>query len=121
MELILLENISNLGKIGEKVIVKNGFGRNFLLKKGKALRYNKQNQEIVNALPGFDYDAWNAYSGENRYWIIEYVDFYFQNVDGITKSEYFDLTASLASTDKAFREAAEIREKSERLKYLKEN
>lgn len=48
MELILLENISNLGKIGEKVIVKNGFGRNFLLKKGKALRYNKQNQEIVN-------------------------------------------------------------------------
>lgn len=80
-----------------------------------------QNQEIVNALPGFDYDAWNAYSGENRYWIIEYVDFYFQNVDGITKSEYFDLTASLASTDKAFREADEIREKSERLKYLKEN
>ena len=30
------------------MIVKNGFGRNFLLKKGKALRYNKQNQEIVN-------------------------------------------------------------------------
>ena len=48
MELILLENISNLGKIGEKVIVRNGFGRNFLLKKGKAVRYNKQNQEIVN-------------------------------------------------------------------------
>ena len=48
MELILLENISNLGKIGEKVIVKNGYGRNFLLKKGKALRFNKQNQEIVN-------------------------------------------------------------------------
>ena len=48
MELILLENISNLGKIGEKVIVKNGYGRNFLLKKGKALRFNKQNLEIVN-------------------------------------------------------------------------
>ena len=80
-----------------------------------------QNQEIVNALPGFDYDAWNEYSGENRYWIIEYVDFYFQNVDGITKSEYFDLTASLASTDKAFREADKIRKNSERLEYLKEN
>ena len=48
MELILLENISNLGKIGEKVIVKNGYGRNFILKKGKALRFNKQNLEIVN-------------------------------------------------------------------------
>ena len=48
MELILLENILNLGNIGEKVKVKNGYGRNFLLKKGKALRYNKQNQEIIN-------------------------------------------------------------------------
>ena len=48
MEVILLENINNLGKIGETVIVKNGYGRNFLLKKGKALRYNKENLEIVN-------------------------------------------------------------------------
>ena len=37
MEVILLENILNLGNIGDKVIVKNGYGRNFLLKKGKAL------------------------------------------------------------------------------------
>ena len=29
MEIILLENILNLGKIGDKVIVKNGYGRNF--------------------------------------------------------------------------------------------
>ena len=48
MEIILLENISNLGKIGEKVIVKNGYGRNFLLKTGKALRFSKENLEIVN-------------------------------------------------------------------------
>ena len=48
MEVILLENIINLGKIGETVTVKNGFGRNFLLKKGKALRSNKQNLELVN-------------------------------------------------------------------------
>ena len=48
MEIILLENILNLGKIGEKVIVKNGYGRNFLLKKGKALRYSKENLELVN-------------------------------------------------------------------------
>ena len=42
MELILLENILNLGNIGDKVKVKSGFGRNFLLKKGKALRFNKE-------------------------------------------------------------------------------
>ena len=48
MELILLENIINLGSIGDKVKVKNGYGRNFLLKKGKALRFNKENQEFVN-------------------------------------------------------------------------
>ena len=48
MEIILLENIINLGNIGDKVTVKNGFGRNFLLKQGKALRYSKENQEIVD-------------------------------------------------------------------------
>ena len=48
MEVILLENIFNLGKIGEKVVVKNGYGRNFLLKSGKALRFSKENLEIVN-------------------------------------------------------------------------
>ena len=48
MELILLENILNLGNIGDKVTVKNGYGRNFLLKKGKALRFNKDNQLLVS-------------------------------------------------------------------------
>ena len=48
MEIILLQNISNLGKIGDKVVVANGYGRNFLLKKGKALRFSKENQELVN-------------------------------------------------------------------------
>lgn len=48
MEIILLENIINLGNIGDKVRVKDGYGRNYLLKKGKALRFNKQNLEIVN-------------------------------------------------------------------------
>ena len=47
MEIILLENILNLGNIGDKVTVKNGFGRNFLLKQGKALRFNKENKEYV--------------------------------------------------------------------------
>ena len=48
MELILMENIVNLGNIGDKVQVKNGYGRNFLLKQGKALRFNKENLEFVN-------------------------------------------------------------------------
>ena len=48
MEIILLENIFNLGSIGDKVKVKSGYGRNFLLKQGKALRFNKDNQEFVN-------------------------------------------------------------------------
>ena len=48
MEIILLENILNLGNIGDKVTVKNGYGRNFLLKEGKALRFNKDNLEFVN-------------------------------------------------------------------------
>jgi len=48
MEIILLENILNLGGIGDKVKVKNGYGRNFLLKKGKALRFNKENEDFVN-------------------------------------------------------------------------
>ena len=47
MELILLENILNLGNIGDKVKVKNGYGRNYLLKQGKALRFNKDNQIYV--------------------------------------------------------------------------
>ena len=48
MEIILLENIQNLGNIGDKVKVKDGYGRNFLLKQGKALRFNKENQKLVD-------------------------------------------------------------------------
>lgn len=36
MNVILLDNIENLGKIGDMVTVKAGYGRNFLLPKGKA-------------------------------------------------------------------------------------
>lgn len=37
MEVILLENISNLGGLGDKVNVKAGFGRNYLVPQGKAV------------------------------------------------------------------------------------
>ena len=48
MQIILLEDIRNLGKIGEVVDVKDGYGRNFLLKLGKALRADKNNIDFVN-------------------------------------------------------------------------
>ena len=48
MQVILLENIMKLGKIGDKVEVKNGFARNFLLRQGKALRASKENIEFVS-------------------------------------------------------------------------
>ena len=47
MQIILLENILNLGNIGDIVKVKDGYGRNYLLKKGKALRFNKENKDFV--------------------------------------------------------------------------
>ena len=48
MEVILLENIKNLGSIGEVVTVKRGHGRNFLIKYGKALKASKENIDFVN-------------------------------------------------------------------------
>ena len=46
MEVILLENIRRLGKLGETVKIKDGFGRNFLLPRGKALRANEANKKV---------------------------------------------------------------------------
>ena len=43
MKVILLENIKKLGSIGQKVNVRDGFGRNFLLKQGKAILPTKEN------------------------------------------------------------------------------
>ena len=48
MEIVLLENIKNLGQIGEVVKVKRGYGRNFLIKFGKALKASKENISLVN-------------------------------------------------------------------------
>ncbi|CAI3810317.1 50S ribosomal protein L9 [Pseudomonas sp. MM221] len=43
MELILLEKVANLGNLGDKVKVKAGYGRNFLLPFGKATVANAAN------------------------------------------------------------------------------
>jgi large subunit ribosomal protein L9 len=45
MQVILLERVEKLGQIGDEVRVKDGFARNFLLPKKKALRATKANRE----------------------------------------------------------------------------
>ncbi len=44
MEIILLQKISKLGNMGDTVRVKQGFGRNFLIPTGKALRATRENK-----------------------------------------------------------------------------
>jgi large subunit ribosomal protein L9 len=44
MEVILLERVAKLGQMGEVVRVKDGYARNFLLPRGKALRATKDNR-----------------------------------------------------------------------------
>ena len=46
MEIILLQKINKLGNIGDTVDVKPGFGRNYLIPSGKALRATKENKEV---------------------------------------------------------------------------
>ena len=49
MEVILLERVEKLGKIGDVVTVKDGFARNFLLPNKKALRSNAVNKKVFEA------------------------------------------------------------------------
>ena len=49
MEVILLEKIGKLGHLGDKVNVKDGYARNFLIPSGKALRATKANMEMFEA------------------------------------------------------------------------
>ena len=48
MEVILLDKVANLGNIGEKVKVRGGFGRNFLIPQGKAVPATAANLEAFN-------------------------------------------------------------------------
>ncbi len=49
MEVILLEKVANLGNLGDKVSVKPGYGRNFLVPSKKAVPANKENIEMFEA------------------------------------------------------------------------
>lgn len=49
MDVILLERVEKLGAIGDVVSVKDGFARNFLLPRKKALRANEANKKVFEA------------------------------------------------------------------------
>ena len=46
MQIILMERIANLGKLGDEVKVKNGYARNYLLPQGKAKRATEANRKV---------------------------------------------------------------------------
>ena len=52
MEVILLERVARLGQMGEVVRVKDGFARNFLLARGKALRATDENRARFETMKG---------------------------------------------------------------------
>jgi large subunit ribosomal protein L9 len=52
MEVILLERVARLGQMGEVVRVKDGFARNFLLARGKALRATDENRTRFETMKG---------------------------------------------------------------------
>jgi len=60
MEVILLEHIEKLGRMGDKVNVKNGYARNYLLPQKKALRATKENIAYFEA----QRDAWELHNQE---------------------------------------------------------
>lgn len=49
MEIVLLQNIRNVGRLGEVVNVKPGFGRNYLIPTGRATRATKKSIEAFEA------------------------------------------------------------------------
>jgi large subunit ribosomal protein L9 len=49
MQVILLERVEKLGQIGDVVTVKDGFARNFLLPRKKALRANEANRKVFES------------------------------------------------------------------------
>jgi large subunit ribosomal protein L9 len=49
MEIILLQKVDNLGDLGEKVNVKSGYGRNFLIPSGRAVPATEENVKLFQA------------------------------------------------------------------------
>lgn len=49
MQVILLEKVTNLGKLGDMVNVRSGYGRNFLIPRGKAIQGTEENKKVFEA------------------------------------------------------------------------
>ena len=47
IKVVLIEDVENVGRVGDVVSVKGGFGRNYLLPQGKALTANKGNMALM--------------------------------------------------------------------------
>jgi large subunit ribosomal protein L9 len=61
MEIMLLERIKNLGNLGDKITVKSGYGRNYLIPHGKAIAATPQNiAEFEERRVGFEQLEKNA-------------------------------------------------------------
>ena len=73
MEVILLERVAKLGQMGELVNVKSGFARNFLLKRGKALRATADNRAKFDAMKA-DLEARNLQAKGEATKVAEQID-----------------------------------------------
>lgn len=62
LKVILLEDVENLGHVGQTVNVRTGFGRNYLIPQGKALAATKANAVLVEA----QREVFEAAANKNR-------------------------------------------------------
>ena len=65
MKVILLERVERLGALGDVVTVKDGFARNFLLPRSKALRATRANLKVFEAQRA-EIEARNAKARDSR-------------------------------------------------------
>src|SRR3954451_1949812 len=73
MEVILLERVAKLGQMGDVVRVKDGFARNFLLKRGKALRATTDNRAKFEGMKA-DLEARNLQAKNEATKVAEKID-----------------------------------------------
>jgi large subunit ribosomal protein L9 len=73
MEVILLERVAKLGQMGDVVKVKDGYARNFLLKRNKALRATKENREKYDGMKA-DLEARNLEAKSEATKVAEKID-----------------------------------------------
>ena len=73
MEVILLERVARLGQMGDVVRVKDGFARNFLLPRGKALRATDENRTRFEGMKS-DLQARSAASKADAAQVAEKID-----------------------------------------------